>query len=59
MALMMDVPCKGHLKVLFQMFVFVKNKHNAVMVFEPTEPDIYESQFNDQDWLATSYGKYK
>ena len=42
MALMIDLPYKGHLKVLFQMFAFMKNKHNVVMVFEPTEPDINE-----------------
>ena len=42
MASMMALPRKGHLKVLFQMFAFMKNKHNVVMVFEPTEPDINE-----------------
>ena len=50
MVLMMVLPCKGNLKFLFQMFAFLKNKHNAVMVFDPTEPDINESQFNNEDW---------
>ena len=55
----MDLPCKGHLKVLFQIFAFLKNKHNSVMVFDPTEPDIDESQFNNEDWSATDYGECK
>ena len=59
MASMMSLPCKGHIKVLFQFFAFMKNKHNAVMVFDPNEPDIEESQFKNQDWSATDYGECK
>ena len=50
MASIMALPRKGHLKVLFQMFAFLNNKHNAFMVFDPTEPDINESKFNNEDW---------
>ena len=49
-ASMMALLRKGHLKVLFQMFAFLNNKHNAFMVFDPTEPDINESKFNNEDW---------
>ena len=59
MASMMSLPHKGHLKFLFQMFAFLKNKHNADMVFDPTEPDIDESQFNNEDWSVTDYGECK
>ena len=41
------------------MFAFLKMKHNGVMVFDPTEPDIDESQFRHDDWSATSYGECK
>lgn len=29
------------------------------MVFDPTEPDIYTSQFHTEDWSAASYGECK
>ena len=57
MASMMAMPREGHLNVLFQMFGFLKLRHNAVMVFDPNEPDIDESQFAREDWSATPYGK--
>lgn len=56
----MDMPQENHLKVLYQMFSFLKAKHNDVMVFNPTEPSIDESQFkNDEYWSATPYGSCK
>ena len=57
MASMMAMPRRGHLDVLFQMFTFLKAKHNGVMVFDPTDPDIDETQFCKKDWSATSYDK--
>ena len=45
MASMMAMPRKGHLDVLFQMFAFLKTKHNGVMVFDQTGPDIYKNRF--------------
>jgi hypothetical protein len=56
MASMMAMPREGHLKALFQMFAFLKGKHNGVMVFDPTYPTIDESQFVHEDWSATPYG---
>ena len=56
MASMMALPRKGHLDAVFHMFAFLKARHNAVMVFDPSEPDIDESQFIKQDWSATPYG---
>ena len=41
------------------MFAFLKNKNNYVMVFDPTETDIDESQFKNEDWSATAYGGFK
>ena len=53
---MMAMPRQGHLDVLFQMFSFLNTKHNDVMIFDPTDPDIYKTQFCKKDWTATSYG---
>ena len=57
MASMMALPREGHLKVLFHMFAFLKMKHNGVMVFDPSEPNIDKSQFKHEDWSATAYGE--
>ncbi len=60
MASMMAMPRENHLKVLYQMFAFLKAKHNGVMVFDPTEPFVDESQFkSNEDWSATPYGDCK
>ena len=56
---MMALPREGHLKAIFQMFAFLKTKHNGVMVFDPTEPDIDLSKFPTEDWSATPYGVRK
>ena len=41
------------------MFAFLKLKHNGVMCFDPSEPDIDKSQFPSEDWSALAYGKCK
>ena len=55
MASMMAMPREGHLDQLFHMFAFLKGNHNGVMVFDPTEPTIDETQFPTQDWSASPY----
>ena len=52
----MAMPCKGHLDQLFHTSAFLKNKHNSEMVFDPSEPDIDESQFSGETWTDTVYG---
>ena len=59
MASMMANPRVGHLNAVLHTFAFLKNKHNGVMVFDPSEPDIDESQFRKEDWSATAYGPCK
>ncbi len=59
LASMMALPRDGHLREVFHMFAFLKSKHNGVMVFDPTEPDIDESQFPNEDWSASPYGECK
>ena len=53
----MVLPREGHLKELYCMFAFLKSKHNAVMVFDHSEPTIDESMFHNQDWSAIVYGE--
>ena len=59
MASMMAIPREGCLEKLFHMFAYHKLKHNSSMVFDPTEPDIDESQFPCEDWSSTVYGECK
>ena len=40
MASMMAPSREGHLNTVFQIFAFLKSKHNGVTVFDLTEPDI-------------------
>ena len=39
------LPCQGHMKEFYHMFVYPKKHHNAEMVFDPTSLDFYRSQF--------------
>ena len=56
MASMQALIREGHLAALFQMFLFLKSKHNVVTVFDPNEHEIYQNQFLTEDWCATPYG---
>ena len=56
MASMMAMPRQGHLEQLLHMFAYLKLKHNSSIVFDPTEPDLDESQFPRENWSATVYG---
>ena len=57
MASYMSLPCQGHQDQLFHIFAFLKNKHNAEMVFDPSEPDIDKNLFPKEDWSNTVYGE--
>ena len=59
MASMMALPRQGHLEQLFHMFAYLKKKHNSEMVFDPSEPDIPEAEFQREDWQDTVYADSK
>ena len=59
MASMMILPREGHLNEVFQLFSFLKSKHTGVTVFDPTEPEIDQTQFTTEIWSATPYGPCK
>ena len=56
MATVMAMPRSGHLTTLYQMFSYLKSRHNGVMVFDSSEPALDESQFPREDWSAAPYG---
>ena len=59
LASMMALPREGRLDAVFRMFVFLKRKHNGVMVFDPTEPEIDINKIPCEDWSANPYGDCK
>ena len=59
MASCMALPRMGHLDQLFRMFSCLKHHHNTEMVFDPSDPDIDESQFPADDWTHTLYYESK
>ena len=56
---MMAMPREFHLEHLFHMFAYLRIKHNILVVFDPTDPDIDNFQFIHEDWSAISYGEFK
>ena len=44
------LPRKGHLDTVIRIFAYLKNKHNSLMVFDPTYPEIDERDFLECDW---------
>ena len=52
------LPCKGHLDKLFHIFAYLKWKHRAQMVFDPTYPYIENDDFPRHDW-EKHYGEVK
>ena len=56
---MMVLTREGYLNAVFQMFLFLKSKHNGVPVFDHAEPEIYQTQFPTEDWSATPHGSCK
>ena len=56
-ASMMASPREGHVKQLYHMFAYLWIKQNISLVFDTSEPDIDESQFPCEDWIASAYGE--
>jgi len=54
----MAMPREGHLEAVFHMFAYLKRKHNARLVFDPTYPTIDFDNFKDHDWTSM-YGNVK
>ena len=50
------LPREGHLEQLFHMFGYLKAHHNAEMVFDLSDPELDESQFEHHDWMSSEFG---
>jgi hypothetical protein len=50
---------EGHLTAVFHVFAYLKNKHNARLIYDPSYPWIELSDLkNDKDWRGF-YGEVK
>jgi hypothetical protein len=55
----MAMPRIGHLYAVFRVFAYLKAKHNARLIFDPTYPNINHHKFKEnQDWTPF-YGNVK
>ena len=55
----MAAPREGHLRAVYQVFAYLKNKHNARLIYDPTYPRIDRSQFKSDESWETFYGDVK
>jgi len=49
------LPREGHLQQVYHIFAYLKQKHNARLVFDATYPVVDPSEFPKQDW-SSFYG---
>ena len=54
----LSLPGEGHLDELFHIFAYLKCKHRARVVFDPTYPSINNDAFSRHDW-EKHYGEVK
>jgi len=59
LAACMAMPRKGHLFAVFRVFAYLKNKHNARMVYDPSYPKIDHTKFKDKEEWSNFYGNVK
>lgn len=52
----MAMPREGHLAQLFHIFAYLKKYHNTELVFDPSDPVVDESKFQQQDWTSSEFG---
>jgi hypothetical protein len=50
------LPREGHLAQTFHVFAYLKKYHNTEMVFDPSDPVIDESVFDQKDWTSSEFG---
>lgn len=50
------LPRIGHLEQVMHIFGYLKQHHNAELVFDPTYPEIDENAFQKKDWSTSEFG---
>ena len=52
----MALPKEGHLEKIFHIFSHLWSHHNVELVFDPSDPVIYETKFEERDWTSSEFG---
>jgi hypothetical protein len=55
----MGPPREVHLTALLRVFAYLKNKHNARLIYDPSSAQIETSDFKDDKDLKAFYSKVK
>jgi hypothetical protein len=50
------LPRQGHMNALFHIVGYLDKHHNAEMVFDPSDPDLDMSLFEQRDWSTSEQG---
>ena len=50
MSYFVAIPREGHFQKLLHLLLYLKIRHNAWIVFDPSYPEIDEEYFNKHDW---------
>ena len=50
------LPREGHLEQVLHIFSYLKQHHNAELVFDPTPPEIDQAAFERKDWSTSEFG---
>ena len=50
------LPREGHLEQVLHIFGYLKKYHNGTLVYDPSEPEIDENKFLEQDWTSSEFG---
>ena len=58
LALHLALPREGHLEAVYQIYSYLRNKHNTRMCFDPTYPEFDMGSFKECDW-KTLHGNVK
>ena len=49
------LPRIGHLKQVLHIFGYLKQHHNAEIVFDPSDPVVDENLFERRDWASSEW----
>lgn len=48
---------EGHLEEVYHMEAYLKQNHNAEIIFYPSDPEVPAHRFETKDWKATEFGE--
>jgi hypothetical protein len=50
------LPREGHMHQVFHILAYLKKYHNTELVFDPSDPCVAESEFEQKDWTSSEFG---